>query len=507
MKLRELLHNLTDAAVDGPDDIQITGIAYDSRRAGPGCLFVATWHPGYYVDKHDYVSDAVARGAAAVVVQREIPLPGDVTLVRVPDSALALAQVSAAFYQHPSRRLGMVGVTGTDGKTTTTTLIAHILATSGHAVAMSTTVAFSAGDAQGENLTRQSTPEASDVQSLLATALRRGARYAVVEATSHALDQRRLDGCAFDVAVVTNVTHEHLDYHGTRGNYLAAKARLLELLGRPHSVAKDVPQACVLNADDESFAYFAARAPVPVLSYAWHATADVAVERHEPVGMSYRLRVATPWGKAAFRLNLPCAFNVYNALASMAAAGALGVDPQLAGETLERDPGVPGRMERIDCEQPYEVVVDYAHTPDSLRNVLGALRPATGGQLIVVFGSAGERDVAKRPQLGSVAAELADFFVITDEDPRWEDSEAILRQIEDGATAAGARAGQHYVVIADRRLAIEAALVRAVPGDTVLLAGKGHEQCILVKDQKLPWDDRTVARELLANLGYAAAVR
>ncbi len=310
--------------------------------------------------------------------------------------------------------------------------------------------------------------------------------------------------------MVTRVTHEHLDFHGTFENYIAAKARLLELL-RPdprHPKAEPVAKAAILNADDASFAYMAARAPAPIVRYAVDSTAEAEVKALEIEEDEWetRCRLVSPWGEGSLRLPLPGVFNVYNALAALAAACTLGAPFEVARDALAAFRGVPGRMQRIDAGQPFTVIVDFAHTPDALTQVLRHLRQRTKGRLICVFGSAGERDRAKRPMQGRVAAELCDYFVLTDEDPRLEDREQIIDEIAQGALAAGAVEGRDFARMPDRRAAIAAALRRAQPGDTVLLAGKGHERSIIsAVDGRLhafPWDERAVALEELHRLGY-----
>jgi UDP-N-acetylmuramoyl-L-alanyl-D-glutamate--2,6-diaminopimelate ligase len=476
----------------------------------PGALFVAVWHPGYAADRHQFAGAAVRAGAAAVVAQRPVDVPPGTPVVLVPETPRALGWLAAAFHGFPSARLGLAGVTGTDGKTTTCTMAMAILEAAGYRTGMVTTVASKTAGALREKLEHTSTPEAVEVQALLAETVAGGGRRAVVEATSHALDQDRLAGCEFDVAVVTRVTHEHLEYHGTYENYLAAKARLLDLL-RPdprHPKAERVPKAAILNVDDGSYDYLAARSPVPVIRYGVARDADVRALDLQTAGWTAACRVVSPWGTGALRLQVPGAFNVYNALGALAAACTLGAPFTVALDALHAFRGVPGRMERIDCGQPFQVIVDFAHTPDSLTQVLDFLRPLTPGRLIVVFGSAGERDRTKRPWMGRIAAERADHFILTDEDPRLEDRHQIIAEIAQGALDAGAVEGRQFTRIPDRRQAIAAALAQARPGDTVLLAGKGHEKSIIgALDGRLhsiPWDEASVAREELRRLGYDA---
>lgn len=509
MKLSTLLSFLPHPppAYAGPDP-EITGISYDSRRVQPGSLFVAVWHKGYNADGHAYAAEAVHAGAAAVVVEKAVEVPPGLPVVVVRHTPSALGWLAAGLYGLPATRLGLAGVTGTDGKTTTSTLITSILESAGLPTGMATTVASKTTGDLRANPQHTSTPEAVDIQALLAQTVAGGGQRAVIEATSHALDQDRLTGCEFDVAVVTRVTHEHLDYHGTFQNYLAAKARILDLL-RPnaaHPKIVHLSKAAVLNADDGSFQHLAQRSPAPVIRFALEAAAEVRAVELQYRPWSTTCRLISPWGEGHLTLRLPGAFNVYNALAALAAACTLGAPFEAALRCLAAHSGVPGRMERIDAGQPFEVVVDYAHTPDSLQRVLAFLRPRTRGKLIAVYGSAGERDREKRPWMGRIGAEGADYLIFTEEDSRREDPGQILAQIVAGAEAAGAAAGRQFECIPNRRQAIAAALSRAVAGDTILLAGKGHEASIIGAEGGtlciVPWNERAVAREELAKLGY-----
>jgi UDP-N-acetylmuramoyl-L-alanyl-D-glutamate--2,6-diaminopimelate ligase len=502
VELAQVLGELPEAAVRGPTAGSVTGIAYSSEAMTPGGLFVAI--RGRRHDGHAFIADALARGARAIVGEDAAPddLPPECAYARVDDARRALGLLSAAFYGHPTHRMEVIGITGTDGKTTTTNLVDWLLARAGRSTGLMSTVDFKLGDQRWQNDTRFTTLEAPEVQALLARMADGGVECAVVETTSSGLALHRVTGVEYDVAVVTNITSEHLEVHGTLENYRRAKAMLCEAVDPAAHKALEAqpPRVCILNADDSSFAYLKPFCRAPIIAYGIeHPAADVWASDLDLGAERSRFRAHLPGG-VAFDVSTPMVarFNVANCLAALAVGYAHGLAPELMADALAHAPSVPGRMERVDVGQPFTVVVDYAHTADSLEKVLQVLRPLTQGRLIAVFGSAGDRDVVKRPQMGAVAARLADFFVITDEDPREEDPAKVLREIAQGAEQAGARAGDQFVEVVGRREGIAQAFAIARPGDTVLLAGKGHEQSIIIGREKQPWDDRRVARELLA---------
>ncbi len=468
---------------------EVRSLAYDSRRVQPGTLFFAV--PGDHVDGHDFIADAVAAGAIGVVAERELADLAVPQLV-VDRTRRALADAADEWFGRPSAQLKVIGVTGTDGKSTVTALTAEALWACRWHPGQIGTVFTGIFDDLEANLSRATTPEALELQELLARMVAAGNDSVVMEATSHGLALERTRNCRFDVGVVTNVTSEHLEFHGTVEAYRAAKARLVE----------EAPIS-VLNAGDASFEYFRDRARDRVLTYGVEVEADLRADnlRADAGGTTFHLE--SPRWHGDVRIPLPGTFNVANALAALAVVEALGLDVRHAAGGLEVTKGVPGRMERVDTGQPFTVIVDYAHTAESLRKVLELLRPLTAGRLIAVFGSAGERDPTKRAPMGRVAAELADLVVVTDEDPRLEDPRAINEQIADGAREAGARDGESLWVVDDRQQAISHAIGLAKEGDVVLLAGKGHEQSIIYGTERRPWDDRSAAREALAAAGWS----
>jgi len=499
MRLDALLSQAKIPVPEGAADRDVRAIAYDSRKVTTGSLFVAI--PGFHRDGADFVRDAVKNGAVAVVAERKVR--GKVPVAVVPDVRAALADLAVEFFDHPTEKLKVAGVTGTDGKTTTVHLVSDVLEAAGERTGYATTVDFKLADHEWENDTRQSTQEAVELQEFCGELLVAGGTWGVLEATSHALALRKLRGIDVDIAVFTNLSPEHLDFHGTLQSYLEAKGILFDMLGQGQD--KGVPKAAILNADDPHWRYLADRAAgARIVSYGIDALADVQATVESADATGSQLRVTAFGDDVELRLPLVGRFNVHNALAATGAGLAAGATLAQCRDALLRARPVRGRMDRIDAGQPFSVIVDYAHTPESLEKVLALLRPLTAGRLIAVFGSAGERDRAKRPRLAAVAAKYADHFVITQEDPRLEDPAAILAEIEAGAVDAGKQRDRDYRVIDDRTEAINAAIAGAADGDTVLLAGKGHEASIIVGEEKRPWDEAAAARAALRARGFAA---
>jgi UDP-N-acetylmuramoyl-L-alanyl-D-glutamate--2,6-diaminopimelate ligase len=473
----------------------VTALAYDSRKVIAGGLFIAV--PGVHTDGRRFLADAARSGASAALgeplQEQSAPLP----YIEVADVRIALANLSCAFYHNPAQRLCTIGVTGTDGKTTTSNLIYTLLETAGRRTGLMTTANFKLNGKEWENTYRQSTLEPLEIQQMLRHFLDEGVSYAVIEATSHGLELQKVRGCDFDIGVVTNITHEHLDFHKTLAAYRRAKARLFEMLDPQRDKGMGSRPVAILNRDDSSYEVLKPYCRVPILDYGIDTPASIRAIDIQLRASSTSFRVIFPDAECNIETQLVGRFNISNCLAAITAAYSQGISLEDITQALATVKGVAGRMEHIDEGQSFSVVVDYTHTPDSLKKVLATLRPMTQGNLLLVFGSAGERDKQKRPTMGQIAAEMTDFFVITDEDPREEDREQILHEIAAGAQAAGKRLGDDFLCIADRRAAIAAALAHARAGDTVLLAGKGHEQSIIIGREKQPWDDRRVARELL----------
>jgi len=505
--LASLLDDVPVLELRGDAATQVTGISYDSRDVQPGHLFVAL--EGVHADGHRFIGDALARGAAAVLHSRPLERAAAqaagsrFAAVRVADTRRSLSPVAAAFHGRPSRRLKVIGVTGTDGKSSTTWFIHQLLGFAGRRSGFLSTVSFQPGDAVVKNPFRQSTPEAPEVHGMLAEMAAGGREFAIVEATSHGLSDRtnRLGDVLFDAGVLTNVTHEHLEFHGTFERYRSDKANLFRRLGRPKDM--DCPRFGVVNADDPSAAYFRDAAAVPVYSYSAAQPADLFAGdvRHDLAGTTFRLRTAA--GSREARIDFPGPFWVENALAAV-----LAVSRMLAADPLELAPWasrltcVTGRMDYVALGQPYDVVVDYAHTPGAFARLFPWIRSVSRGRIIAVFGSAGERDPAKRPLQGQVASRWCDVVVLTDEDPRGEDGMAILGEIAAGCE--GKTRGTDLFLERDRPAAIRLAFGIARPGDVVLLLGKGHEGSIIGPAGSAAWDERAEAERALREAGYGS---
>jgi UDP-N-acetylmuramoyl-L-alanyl-D-glutamate--2,6-diaminopimelate ligase len=431
-------------------------------------------------------------------------LPAD-AVVAVDETRPALSSAAAWYYAHPARQLVTIGITGTDGKTTASYLATSVLEAAGAKVGRLGTVdVYMPGDS-GYMGGRMTTPEANEVQRLLRKMVDAGCEFAVVESTSHGLALHRLDDVEYDIAAFTNVTGDHLDFHQTFEAYREAKGMLFEALDR--AAGKGVPKVAVVNDDDPSANFMASRASkAQVIRYGMESREAEVLARNvvlRPDGSAFRL--VTPRGTVETEVRLPALFNVANSLCAASIGLGAGLGLQDIARGLSECAGVPGRMERIDAGQPFEVIVDYAHTGDAVRKVLEVLRDvASGGRLIIVVGAAGERDPGRRFGVGRAAAEGADFAVFTSEDPRSEDPAAIVQEIGRHAEGAGRVRGEDFIEVEDRREAIRAAFERAERGDIVLVAGKGHEQSIIYGTEARPWDDRQVTREELASLGFRA---
>ena len=498
-RLSDLLPHIPDL-ISSPDaDPAITGITLDSRQVEPETLFVAI--KGLSRDGHAYISDAIARGAVAVMGTKPLGAMG-VPYIRVREARPALAHLAAAFYDFPARDLIVIGVTGTDGKTTTSNYIYHILQAAGKRVGMISTVNAVIGNRVLDTGFHVTTPEAPDVQRYLSEMVAAGLTHVVLEATSHGLAQDRVAACDFDVGVVTNITHEHLDYHGSYEAYRAAKGRLITSLAESSFKPGQNLPAAVLNRDDQSYEYIQGliRPSVRQISYGTDPEADLSASEIRGSSSGLRFLTTGPDFEMEMSTALLGSYNVYNALAALSATVmGLGVEPDAARRGVAALEGIPGRMESIDLGQDFLAIVDFAHTPNALRRALEAVRPMTTGRVIAVFGSAGLRDREKRRLMAEVSAQLADLTVLTAEDPRTESLDAILDEMAAGAEAQGGVEGETFWRVPDRGGAIRFALDLAQPSDVVIACGKGHEQSMCFGTKEYPWDDRTAMRAALAD--------
>lgn len=499
MRLGDLAAAIPGARVVGDPNAEIERAALDSRQVQAGDIFVAMRRQT--VDSADFAADALAGGAAAVAADRILDLPGGTPQLIVPDPRHALGEIASTLLGNPSEQLRLVGVTGTDGKTTTSRLIAAVLAASGRRVGWITTAEMGLGERIEPSPFVRTTPEPWDLQEALQQMVAAGAEDAVVEVSSHALALDRVAGCRFDAAVFTNLAPEHLDFHGTMEAYAEAKSRLFALLDSPTD--KRWSRMGVVNADDPASLVMVGASPAAIVSYALETPADVMATNIEIRPDGTRFTLVTPLGEARLSTRFAGRHNVYNWLAAAALGLGWGIDIAAVVKAAEETLPPPGRLQRVEHGQPFAVVVDFAHTPQALAATLRTLREITRGGLYLLFGMAGRRDPSNRPTMGQLAAQGTDFFIISMDDPLDEDPAAIAQQVASGARGGGAIEGESFVVQLDRRQAIQSLFDRARAGDTVLLAGKGHENRMLLSDVSEPWSDVDVAREVLIQLGYS----
>jgi len=500
MLFKSLIETINREYVKGSGDPEISGVAYDSRRVAPGYLFVCI--KGDRFDGHEFIADALNNGASAVVsddgkraealMRDALAVNGyrvDVPLLVVSDARAALPALSARFFGYPSRRLKLVGVTGTKGKTTTTHLMEGILRNAGHSVGIIGTLGVRFNDKT--IATKNTTPESSDLQEIFSQMVDEGVTSAVMEVSSHALVKGRTDGCEFDVGVFTNLTQDHLDFHHTLDEYFKAKLMLFEKMplqsGKPFTAAA--------NADDPRTEEIIGVAPGRTITFGIRNDADFKAMNVITGSNGTEFDVRSQDGVFHISLKLGGLFNVYNALAAIASASALGIDVESIVRGLESVSHVPGRFVSIDRGQDFGIIIDYAHTPDSLANILGTARDIAQNRLIVVFGCGGDRDRGKRPIMGSIATEMADKVVVTSDNPRSENPESIIDEIMHGVGA-----GDDVDRIVDRRSAIFRAINMAEPGDLVVVAGKGHETYQIFKNETIHFDDSEVVEEALRDL-------
>jgi UDP-N-acetylmuramoyl-L-alanyl-D-glutamate--2,6-diaminopimelate ligase len=485
MRLNELLFELSIPTLPAEAELTLTGLTDDTRRLEPGYLFVCQRGSNY--DGHDFLQQAAEKGAVAAIVER-VPddRPASLPLILVKSiDARFLKDLGGAYYDYPDRKLKLIGIVGTKGKTTSTFLVKSILEAAGHRVGLVGTVTNLVGDEPLETgEVHNTTPGILELQRLFAKMAAAGAEYVVMEVSSHAIHQQRITGLSFCCGLFTNITRDHLDYHGTFAEYLRVKSQFFI----------DLPETAraAINADDPSAAGIIAQTTAKVCSYAIDTSADIRAEAIQLSAKGVSLQVIFPQGKIGLDLKLVGKFNVYNALGAFATGLALGIAPEKIKAGLEGITGVPGRFQPVAGDWPFGVIVDYAHTPDSLANILRTGRELAGaGHLILVFGCGGDRDRGKRPLMGEIAAGIADYTIITSDNPRSEEPRQIIDEIETGFREATSQALYH--VETDRAAAIGQAINKAAAGDLVIIAGKGHETYQIFADRTSHFDDREAA--------------
>ncbi len=493
MILSKLIKNLKIEKVSGSTEITIDGICFDSRKIRQNGLFVCV--PGFKVDGHAYASEVVSRGAVALIVEKEVNIPKDkaVTVIYVKDAREALAAVAAEYFDNPSSKLKMIGVTGTKGKTTTSYMLRSIFEKNGEKTGLLGTISY---EFAGETLeSKNTTPESYDLQELFLKMVMKKIETCVMEVSSHALELKRVAGIEFDVAVFTNFTQDHLDFHKTFDAYLASKLLLFTSLGK--SNVKSFPKAAVVNLDDPKAETFITASGVRVISYGLRSGTKADVKAENIKASAEELSFDITYQGKVFRVNLQMRgrHNVSNALSAAAVGFALNIHQENIKAGLENLPGVPGRFEVYNTLNGISVLIDYAHSPDSLEKLLISVKDLKPVRIITVFGCGGDRDKSKRPLMGKIATELSDYTVVTSDNPRTEDPAAIITGIE-----AGMKSGL-YTVIADRKEAIRAALNMAKKGDIVVIAGKGHEDYQIIGMEKIHFSDKEVAGAILSAQG------
>lgn len=491
--LRELIALLPGAEIEGLLDRTITQITYDSRQVGPGSLFIAL--SGSKVDGHDYVANACRQGAVAVLVEKDVADASDATVIKVADTRAAMQVITPWFFDYPSRKLRMIGITGTNGKTTTTHIVRAILMRAGFKVGLIGTIHSLIGDKVLP--VKNTTPDVVDLQALLAEMVKEKVDYVVMEVSSHALALGRVSGTEYDVGVFTNITRDHLDFHLTFDNYIDAKAELFRLVSAPDAAKQG--KAAVVNIDDPAGSVMLDNCQCRSITYGVEGTADLTATDINVRSRGAAFVIKGPFGSLPLQLKITGVFNVYNVLAAVGAALAEGIDVNTIRVALEEFQSVPGRFELVDAGQPFTVIVDYAHTPDGLENILKTARQFAQGRIIVIFGCGGDRDRTKRPIMGRLAMEYGDVVIATSDNPRTEDPAFILQEVEVGLKEAG-RGEKPYEIIVDRREAIARAIRLAEADDVVVVAGKGHETYQILKDRTIDFDDREVAREIIREM-------
>lgn len=481
MKLADVIRGVDIMERYGSDSVDIKNIAYNSKNVSPGSLFICV--TGFKVDGHTYINEAISKGAVAILVEKDVEAKG-VTVIKVKDTRRTMPYVASNFYGNPTQKLKLIGITGTNGKTTTTYLINSILEHAKKHASILGTISIKIG--KEEIASSRTTPESLDLQQLFREMLDRGMEYTVMEVSSHALDLGRVDGCSFQVGIFTNLTQDHMDYHKNFENYREAKKKLFYKTSR----------ANIINIDDNHGRIIAEEIKdlkTPLITYGIDNKADITAKNIAIDARGIKFTLVTPKYSIDIQNRIPGRFSVYNCLAAASLAYVEGIDKEIIKEGLYNIDNVPGRSEVVDIDKSYTVVIDYAHSPDSVENILKSIRQYAKGKIITVFGCGGDRDKEKRPLMGEAAGKLSDFCVITSDNPRSEEPMSIINQVEEGIRNTDC----NYICIENRRDAIKYALSIAKPDDVVLLAGKGHETYQVLKDGTIPFDEKEIVRELI----------
>lgn len=485
MRLSIIISGLDIEAVSGHTDIDITGIAYDSRAVKEGNVFVAI--EGYKADGHGYINEAIKNGAKAIIVQRDVFVNSDLAIIKVKDTRKALAKVSSGFYNNPSEKFYLIGITGTNGKTSTSYIIESIFRASGKKIGVVGTIGC---QINGKYIkTKNTTPESLELQQLFNEIIKSNIENCVMEVSSHSLELSRVDNTDFDVGIFTNITKEHLDYHKTFENYYNAKKKLFFMTNKYN----------IINIDDEYGKLLIdelSRVNIPLLTYGIESKADVYATDlcFKATGVSYKLHIFN--NATDINMKIPGIFTVYNCLAAAACAHVYGIDISHIKEGLEKVEGVKGRFELVPTNQDFTVIIDFAHTADALEKVLSAISQFSEGRKIIVFGAGGDRDRTKRAPMGEVAGRYCDFCIVTSDNPRTEEPQKIIDDIIEGVK----KVNGNYISIVDRKEAIEYAIKNSKPKDIILLAGKGHETYTIIGDKVLNFDEREIVKEALKKL-------
>jgi UDP-N-acetylmuramoyl-L-alanyl-D-glutamate--2,6-diaminopimelate ligase len=481
MKLSEVVRGIDILGRYGNMEVDIKDVVYDSRKVSPGCLFICI--TGFKVDGHKYIEDAVKKGAVAAMIEKDVEVEG-ITVIKVADTRKSMPMIGSNYYMHPTDTLKLIGVTGTNGKTTTTYLIKSILEQAHKKASTIGTISIKIGNE--EVASSRTTPESVDLQQLFREMLNKDMEYTVMEVSSHALDLGRVDNCRFRIGIFSNLTQDHLDYHKNFDNYREAKKQLFYKTTHANIINIDDMHGRIIADDIKDL-------KTTLITYGIDHNADIMAKNIEIDAKGIKFTLATPKYCIDIQNKTPGRFSVYNCLAAAAAAYAEGIDKDIIREGLYNLSKVPGRAEVVNIDKPYTVIIDYAHSPDSLENILKSVRQYAKGKIITVFGCGGDREKEKRPIMGEVAGKLSDYCVVTSDNPRSEEPESIINQIEQGISSTNC----DYICIENRRDAIKYALTIARNDDIVLLAGKGHETYQVLKDGTIHFDEREVIRELI----------